>query len=485
MNPLRWLGRTRLILVSNREPFMHRRDPSGRIEVGIPAGGLTAALQPLMASAGGTWVAWGSGSADFAVTDEHDTVQVPPERPAYRLRRLRLTDDEVRGFYVELANRSLWPLCHSLLHRFTFDAAHWRMYQEVNRRFAAAVLDEAGREPATVWVQDYHLALVPALLRRVRRLFVHQFWHIPWPPPDILRVLPRARALVTALLGNHLLAFQTPRDARNFLAAARRFIGAAVVDARRGRVRVGSQETAVRAFPISVDVARFQALARRADVEEMSRRMRREALPGGRGHLLLGVDRIDYTKGIPRRFSAVARLFQDHPELRGRATLYQIGVPSRTDVPEYAAFEQEVTALAAEINARFGTGDWQPIRLARESLDQPALTACYRAADVCIVTPLLDGMNLIAKEFVASQEGKLGVLVLSRFAGSAREMRGALLVNPYDIGATARALHEALTLPPEERERRMKLMRQRLETHTVYDWMEAIFKEVARVRRDL
>ncbi len=453
--------------------------------VGAGIGGLTAALQPLMASAGGTWIAWGSGSADFEVTDEHDCVRVPPERPAYRLRRLRLTEDEVRGFYLELANRSLWPLCHSLLHRFTFDASHWRTYREVNRRFAAAVLNEAGREPATVWVQDYHLALVPALLRRARRLFVHQFWHIPWPPPDILRALPRARSLITALLGNHLLCFQTPRDVRNFLAATRRFLAAAVVDVRRGRVRVGSQETVVRAFPISVDVERFQRLARRPEVEEMSRRIRREALPAGRGHLLLGVDRIDYTKGIPRRFSAIARLFQDHPELRGRATLYQVAVPSRTDVPEYAAFEQEVVALAAEINARFGTGEWQPIRLVRQTFDQTALTACYRAADACIVTPLLDGMNLIAKEFVACQEGKLGVLLLSRFAGSAREMRGALLVNPYDIGATARALREALTMEPAERERRMTLMRQRLESHTVYDWMAAIFKEVARLRREL
>ena len=470
-----------LIVLSNREPFVHQRAENGSLAVASPAGGLTSALQPLMAAGGGTWVAWGSGSADFDVTDAGDTVQVPPERPAYRLRRLRLSPAEIAGYYLETANRALWPLCHSQLTRFVFDAADWLVYRRVNERFAAAAIAESGGHSAVCWVQDYHLALVPCILRRVRRLFVHQFWHIPWPPPDILRAMPTARTLLRGLLGNHLLGFQTAGDVRNFLTSVRRFVRGAVVDPARGLVRHRGERTLVRDYPISVDVAAFTERAASATTEALARRIRQDALPRG-GQLLLGVDRTDYTKGIPRRFQALVRLLEAHPELRGKVTLLQIGVPTRTDVPEYAEYEESVARDAEGINAQFAAGEWAPIRLVRESIDQPTLVAYYRAADVCLVSPLLDGMNLVAKEFVACQQGRLGVLVLSRFAGAAREMREALLVNPYDIGAVAETLYRAVTLAPEERERRMSLLRRRLERHTIQDWMSDIFAEVARLR---
>ncbi|HWA58129.1 MAG TPA: trehalose-6-phosphate synthase [Gemmatimonadales bacterium] len=473
-----------LILVSNREPFVHRRGPDGTLRVEAPAGGLTSALQPVMAAAGGTWVAWGSGPADFEVTDAGDAVMVPPDRPAYRLRRLRLTPEEFRGYYVETANRALWPLCHSLLNRFVFDAADWLTYKSVNERFAAAVMAEAGSAPATCWVQDYQLGLLPGMLRRVRNLFVHQFWHIPWPAPDILRVLPQARALIQGLLGNHLLEFQTAGDVRNFLAAVRRFLKDAVVEPSRGLVRYKGRRTVVRAFPISIDVESFAATARAPDTEVLARRVRQEALPA-EGQLLLGVDRADYTKGIPRRFLSMGRLLETHPELTGRVTLLQVAVPSRSDVPEYLAFEEEVVTLATAINSRYGRGDWMPIRLVRESIDQAHLVAYYRAADVCIVTPLQDGMNLVAKEFVACQEGRFGALVLSRFAGAAREMREALLVNPYDVGATAEAVYRAIRMPVRERERRIRALGRRLQRNTIQDWMDDIFAEVASVRKSL
>ncbi len=480
----RWLSRTAaqpLIVLSNREPFVHSRRPDGGIEVARPAGGLTSALQPLMAAHGGTWVAWGSGSADFDVTDLGDAVGVPPEQPAYRLRRLRLSAAEVAGYYLETANRALWPLCHTQLPRFVYDAAAWLTYRRVNERFAAAAIAEARGAPATCWVQDYHLALVPGILRRVRHLFVHQFWHIPWPAPDILRILPRARSLVRSLLGNHLLGFQTPLDVRNFLDGARRVLRDAVVEPTQGLIRYRGRRTVVRAFPISIDVASFQARASLPATEAAARELRRRALPQG-GQLLLGVDRVDYTKGIPRRFLAFTRLLEDHPELCGRVTLLQVGVPSRTDLPEYAAFEEEVAELALTVNRRFRREGWTPILLVRESLDHETLTAYYRAADVCIVSPLQDGMNLVAKEFVACQEGRLGVLVLSRFAGAARQLREALLVNPYDLGATAETLYRALSLPAEERERRIVALRQRVERHTIQDWMDDIFSEVGRLR---
>jgi trehalose 6-phosphate synthase len=435
-----------------------------------------------MTAAGGTWVAWGSGSADFEVTDAGDAVLVPPDRPSYRLRRLRLSPEEVQGYYVETANRALWPLCHSQLAQLVYDASNWQWYRQVNERFAAAVIAEAGGAPATCWVQDYHLSLVPGLLRRVRGLFVHQFWHIPWPAPDILRFLPPARVLIQGLLGNHLLGFQTTGDVRNFLAGVRRFVRAAVVEPARGLVRYRGRRTVVRAFPISIDVKGFEQLARSEEAAAMARRVRREALPGD-GQILLGVDRVDYTKGIPRRFRAVARLLGEHPELIGRVTLLQVAVPSRSDVPEYVAYEQEVIELAAGLNARFGRGEWLPIRLVRESLDQGTLAAYYRAADICIVSPLQDGMNLVAKEYVACQDGRFGVLVLSRFAGAAREMREALPVNPYDIGATAETLYRALHLPAEERQRRLGALRRRLARNTIQDWMDDIFAEVAGLQR--
>ena len=484
MGFLDWIRRSPanpLILVSNREPFVHHRAPDGGLRVEAPAGGLTSALQPVMAACGGTWVAWGSGSADFEVTDGGDALQVPPGRPAYRLRRLRLSPPEVKGYYVETANRALWPLCHAQLARFVFNEPDWLCYRQVNDRFAAATIAEAGGRAATCWVQDYHLSLVPGVLRRVRGLFVHQFWHIPWPPPDILRLLPRARALIQGLLGNHLLGFQTSGDVRNFLAGVRRFVREAVVEPNRGLVRYRGRRTVVRAFPISIDVAGFEQLSRSQETAIIARRVRQEALPGD-GQLLLGVDRADYTKGIPRRFHATAQLLEEHPELIGRVALLQVAVPSRGDVPEYAAYEQEVLDLAAEVNARFRRADWVPIRLVRDSLDQGTLAAYYRAADVCIVSPLQDGMNLVAKEFIACQEGRFGVLVLSRFAGAAREMREALMVNPYDIGATAETLHRAIQLAVAERERRLSALRRRLRRNTIQDWMDDIFAEVAGLR---
>jgi len=487
MGPLPWLRRVPprpLIVLSNREPFVHERTTGGTSKPAAPVGGLTSALGPLMAAAGGTWIAWGSGSGDFDVTDQGDAIMVPPDTPFYRLRRMRLSPAEVSGYYLETANRALWPLCHSQLGQFVYDAEHWQTYRRVNERFAAAAIAEARGLPTTCWVHDYHLALVPGTLRRVRHLFVHQFWHVPWPPPDILRVLPNARALLLGLLGNHLLGFQTQGDVRNFLAGVRRLVRGAVVDGDRGLVRFKGQRTRVKAFPISVDAAAFAARAGSPAAEALSRQIRHAALPLG-GQLLLGVDRIDYTKGIPRRFLSFTRLLEEHPELVGKVTLLQIGVPTRTDVMEFADHDRGVIESAETLNARFGSGGWVPIRLVHQSLDQQTLAAYYRAADICLVSPLVDGMNLVAKEFVACQAGRLGVLVLSRFAGAAREMREALLVNPYDVGAVAETLHRALALPPEERERRMKLLRRRVERHTLQDWMNEVLAEVSRVCRNI
>jgi alpha,alpha-trehalose-phosphate synthase [UDP-forming] len=471
----------RLVLLSNREPIEHRCGPDGKPVGVVPAGGVTSALQPAMIATGGTWVAWGSGPADFEVTDSEGRVMAPPEEPAYILRRIALSEKEVEEYYLETANRTLWPLCHLQLNHFRFNADAWKTYVAVNRRFAEAARDEVAGRRSTVWIHDYHLALVAGMLPRSKGLFVHQFWHTPWPPPDVLRVLPSAKGLLRGVLGNDLLGFHTQRHVLNFLACVADLLPSARVGLKNGVVRYRDHKTTVRAYPISIDVKEIQALATRHSIEAMSRKFRLEAAPAG-GQLILGVDRSDYTKGIPHRLGAFARMLEEHPELRGRVSLVQVAVPSRVELGEYQELEKEIESLIGGINQRHGNYNWLPIRLIRENLDLRTLVAWYRAADVCIVSPVQDGMNLVAKEYVASQVGKLGVLLLSQFAGAAEELEAALLINPYDEASLARSLYVALTMGPRERELRLKVMQRHLANHTVQDWMRDIFRDVRRLR---
>jgi alpha,alpha-trehalose-phosphate synthase [UDP-forming] len=471
----------RLILLSNREPIEHRWGSDGRPVAISPAGGVTAALQPAVAATGGTWIAWGSGTADFEVTDPDGRVLVPPENPCFLLRRIALSEKEIEEYYLDIANRSFWPLCHLQLNNFSFKAESWKTYVSVNRRFARAALEEAAGRRSTVWIQDYHLGLVAGMLGRASNRFVHQFWHIPWPPPDVLRVLPAARVLLRGLLGNDLLGFHTRRYVVNFFACVADLLPGAKTDVKNGIIRYRDHKTTVRPYPISIDTRSIQRLAVRPDVEATARGIRREHAPPG-GQLVLGVDRADYTKGIPHRLSAFARMLEQHPELLGRVTLAQIAVPSRSDISEYQDLEREIESLVAEINQRFSTPEWRPLLHLRDNLDAPSLVAWYRAADVCIVSPVQDGMNLVAKEYVAAQVGKLGVLLLSQFAGAAEELEGALLINPYDESSLARTFHVALSMGPREREVRLKVMQKQVSNNTVQDWMRSIFRDVKKLR---
>jgi alpha,alpha-trehalose-phosphate synthase [UDP-forming] len=471
----------RLVLLSNREPIEHRRDPDGRVIATAPAGGLTAALQPAIIATGGTWIAWGSGSADFDVTDDAGRVLVPPERPAYVLRRIALSEKEIEEYYVDIANRALWPVCHLQLNHFAFNADAWKTYVAVNRRFARAADEEIAGRRSSVWIHDYHLALVAGMIERTRGVFVHQFWHIPWPPPDVLRVLPSARALLRGLLGNDLLEFHTRRHVINFFACVADLLPGAQTDEKRGIVRYRGHKTSVRAYPISIDVHAIERLAARSSINDTSRRLRRESAPHG-GQLMLGVDRADYTKGIPHRLAAFGRMLDEHPELRERVTLVQVAVPSRSDIADYQRLDAALDRLLETINEKHGTSRWRPIKLIRENLDLPTLVAWYRAADVCIVSPVQDGMNLVAKEYVAAQVNKLGVLLLSQFAGAAEELDGAILINPYDESSLANAFHVALKMSPRERELRLKVMQRHLASHTVQDWMQEIFQDVRKLR---
>jgi trehalose 6-phosphate synthase len=513
------LGDTRLILVSNREPYVHRWQrhtppelPDGRasaagvrswdfgwvrrlpsqvshllrgqerIRWNRPAGGLTSALDPVMQACHGTWVAWGSGNADRETVSAGDRVQVPPNNPQYTLRRVWLSEAQVRGFYNGFANSALWPLCHLQLERAVFKASHWHHYQDANERFAEAVAEECQRMPSTIWVQDYHLALSPAYLRqRIPDLSVMHFWHIPWPPWEVYRVCPWRRELVEGLLGNDLLGFHLEQHCKNFLECVEHVLGAGV-DHKTGMVEYGGREIWVRPFPISIDYDSWWSLASSRRVGRRIDHLRTQpalALPV----LGLGVDRLDYTKGIVSRFEAIERFLEKYPEFQGRFGFVQIAVPSRTQIEEYRRVKEQVESLVERINKRFGSEAYQPIHYRYEHLEPPELVAYYRMADFAMVTSLHDGMNLVAKEFVASQVNRQGVLICSEFAGAAEQLDNALLINPYDIEGVADTLKQAIEMPGEERSRRMARLQDDVAEHNIYKWLVDIFTEFDRIQR--
>jgi len=469
----------RLIVVSNREPYEHRRSGgSGEIEVKRPAGGLTSALDPLLQALGGVWIAWGSGDADREVVDAKGTVRVPPERPSYTLRRLWLDSRDVRGYYLGYANQVLWPICHLIPSLTRLRARNWERYRRVNQRFADAVLEEADGASAAVWFQDYHLALAPALVRARRPdLTLAHFWHIPWPPLEILRVAPQAGQLLEGLLATDVMGFQTPSHVANFLNCAEAILGATVDRDARTATHQG-HTCHVRAFPISIDVEALRRVGSHKRLPGQAARLRERYLPDG-GQLAIGVDRADYSKGLPEKLKAVDLLLERYPEFRERFALVQVAVPSRADIEAYEDLMHKVERQVWEINDRFGTARWRPVHLIKKTLSPDRLAVLFRAADVCMISSLQDGMNLVAKEFVASRVDGQGVLLLSSFTGAAEDLDGAILVNPYDPEGFARRLREALLLPPEARSQRMQRMQASL--RTIFDWMAQIFDEWSRV----
>ncbi|MBS0261035.1 MAG: trehalose-6-phosphate synthase [Planctomycetes bacterium] len=471
-------GVAKLVVVANREPYIHVTT-DGEIRCLRPASGLTTALNPVMQACGGVWVAHGSGDADRLVVDDRNRVAVPPEMPSYTLRRVWLTKEEEQGYYYGAANEALWPLCHIAYTRPHFRASDWDKYRDVNFRFAEAVLDEVGQDPAIVFVQDYHFALLPRMLKNARPdLVVAQFWHIPWPNREAFRVCPWQAEILDGLLGNDLLSFHIQYHCNNFLETVDRAIEARV-DTERFSVTYGGRTTSVQPHPISIDPEQVQGCLPH-DLAAAERRMRRHLRLRDEA-LLVGVDRIDYTKGIPERLHAVDRLLTLHPEWRGKIAFVQVGAPSRVHIPAYRQLNDELQALVDDINWRHGDGLWSPIHFLNEHHSPEDIFLLDRMAAVGVVSSLHDGMNLVAKEFVASRSDERGVLVLSRFTGAARELDGALLFNPFAIDEFAETLHTALSMPLPEQERRMQLMRQRVQEHNVYRWAGALLTEIARL----
>jgi alpha,alpha-trehalose-phosphate synthase [UDP-forming] len=490
-------GSSRIFVVSNREPYMHVRQ-GWETQCVVPPSGLVTALEPVLRACDGVWVAYGSGNADAATVDAYDRLRVPPDDPRYTLRRVWLTEEEEAQYYDGFANEGLWPLCHIAHTRPIFRQADWECYQRVNARFAAALLEEMqGCENPVVFVQDYHFALLPRMVKEGRPdARVAIFWHIPWPNPEAFGICPWQGELLDGLLGADLIGFHIPLHCNNFLATVDR-----TLESRTSRehmtVRRHGHSSYVKPYPVSVAFAgspRDQielgdaAEEAEADADAEERAESRAELLAEFGvradSLLLGVDRLDYTKGIVERLLAVEQLLEDNPRYRGRLTMVQIAAPSRTRIQSYADLKTRVEETVSRINQTFQTARWKPIVLVERQCNHEEVNRWYRAADVCLVTSLHDGMNLVAKEYVAARDDSDGVLVLSKFTGAAVELRDALIVNPYDIAGVAGAIHAALEMNRDDRRQRMRRMRRHVMEHNIYLWAAKVLGELRDIRLD-
>ncbi|TFY98752.1 alpha,alpha-trehalose-phosphate synthase (UDP-forming) [Ramlibacter rhizophilus] len=470
-----------VIVVSNREPYIHDQSPTG-VVVRRPASGLVTAVEPVMRACSGTWIAHGGGSADRETVDAHDRVGVPPEHPDYQLRRIWLSEEEERGYYYGFANEGLWPLCHVAHVRPVFRESDWQQYKAVNQRFADAVVAEARSEDPVVLVQDYHFALLPAMIReRLPRATILTFWHIPWPNPESFGICPWRREILQGMLGSTILGFHTRFHCKNFMETVDRLLEARI-EPEHATVTFGGAETLIENYPISIEWPTPETVARWAPVAQCRQAVidRLQLPPDAR--IGVGVDRFDYTKGILERFHAVERLLEKYPEWRGRFVFVQVAAPTRSDLEEYQAFQDRIQRVTQRINRRFGQPGYEPVRLLATHHDHDAVNELFRAADLCAVTSLHDGMNLVCKEFVAARDDERGVLLLSRFAGAARELREALIVNPYHVEETADAMHRALTMAEPEQRERMASLRTTVQENNVYRWAGRMLADAGRLR---
>jgi trehalose 6-phosphate synthase len=470
-----------LFVISNREPYVHSRQ-SGAITVTVPASGLVTAIEPILRACHGTWVAQGSGNADREVVDSHDCLQVPPDDPRYTLRRVWLSEEEEDGYYYGFANEGLWPLCHMAHTRPTFRATDWEYYNEVNARFADAVAEEmAGEEHPVVLIQDYHFALLPRMVKdRMPHARVAIFWHIPWPNPEAFSICPWQQELLDGLLGADLIGFHVQAHCNNFLSTVDRVLEARV-DWEHFSVKRKDHWSSVLPFPISVEFLEEAEDSAGSDAAEARSALIAEL--GIEASLLgVGVDRLDYTKGILERFQAIESFLENNPRYQGKFTFIQIGAPSRSHIQRYADFQREVEDEANRMNERFRRGKWRPIVLLNHQHSHQEVRRYYRAAHLCMVTSLHDGMNLVAKEYVAAREDERGVLILSRFTGAARELRDALIVNPYDIRSTGETIAQALEMDIGEMVDRMRRMRRSVRDHNIYWWAASLIGELCELR---
>ncbi len=470
-----------VLIVSNREPYIHTRR-NQKIEIQVPASGVVTALEPIMRACSGTWIAHGSGTADREVVDKNDRVQVPPGNPSYSIRRVWLTKEEEQGYYYGFANEGIWPLCHIAHTRPTFRTADWKQYVAVNEKFADAVFKEVKTDDPVILIQDYHFALLPRLIRnRIPAATIVSFWHIPWPNPEAFGICPWREEILDGLFGSSILGFHTRFHCNNFIDTVDRFLEARV-DRDTSTISYGGQLTAVEQYPISIEWPP-RWLADQKSIQDCREEIRKRNQFSMDAFVGVGVDRLDYTKGILERFLAIERFLEKYPEWVGKFNFVQIAAPTRSSIERYQQFESEVRALTRKINSRFGKQGYEPICLKIEHHEPDQVYEYYRGADFCAVTSLHDGMNLVAKEFVAARDDDRGVLILSQFTGAARELPEALLVNPYDMDQCADALEKALTMPHQEQRDRMRSMRSLVQEFNVYRWAGRMLLDAARMRQ--
>ncbi len=473
------MGDYLFVVVSNRQPYVHvlnRRN----VECQRSVGGVVSALDPVMQACQGLWVALSNGDADQRMSLPDGKLKVPPEKPSYTLKRIWLSKEEQEGYYYGFSNEALWPLCHMAFKRPIFRQEDWEYYKSVNEKFAQAILEEIKDHKAFVWIQDYHLCLLPKYLkeRAAKQVITAHFWHIPWPGYEAFRICPQRKEILDGLLANDLLGFHTRNHCNNFLDVVDREIESKI-DRERTSVIRGEHETLIRAYPISVDFKDIEEKVDSAQVKDITQTLIQEHRLNDM-RVLVGLDRIDYTKGIPEKLTALDSLLERHPELIGKIVFMQIGVISRLHIPQYKKLNDEINALVEQINWKYGTQSWKPVIFVRRHFSLIELLALYRISDVGIVASLHDGMNLVAKEYVASCNNGKGMLVLSEFTGAARELTDVILINPYDSVQFGEGIFNALQLTEEERLKRMKKMREIVKTNNIYRWAGKVISDLLK-----
>ncbi|MBI4394608.1 MAG: trehalose-6-phosphate synthase [Candidatus Omnitrophica bacterium] len=466
-------------MVSNRQPYSHVLR-GGKVICQRQPGGLVTALNPVLQAVKGTWIAVGTSPHDRLAVDGNGKVKLPPEDPSYDLFRIFLSKEDLDGYYYGYANEGLWPLSHVAYTRPHFNASDWKAYQKVNQMFAETILKEVGNQKAFVWVHDFHLPLVAKYLREANgsNIITSLFWHIPWPNPEAFRICPQRKEIVEGLLAYDLLGFQIRNHCDNFLATVDQEIESRI-DREKTSVTYQNHETFVRPFPISIDFELVSKQAESSEVKERMERIRSEFALGDK-KLIVGVDRVDYTKGIPDKFRALDRFLEKYPEYKEKFVFFQLGEVSRIRIPRYKQLNEELNTLAEEINWKHYQGLWVPIIFRRTYMDYLDILALYRMADACIVSSLHDGLNLVAKEYVATRSDLSGALVLSQFTGAARELTDAVLINPYDPESFADSIQLALEMQAEEREKRMRKMREVVEQNNIYRWAGKILSQLLK-----
>ncbi|HUY83847.1 MAG TPA: trehalose-6-phosphate synthase [Steroidobacteraceae bacterium] len=476
------LNSAQILIVSNREPYIHHHGAGGHPVAQVPASGMVTAIEPIMRACGGVWIAHGSGPADRDVVDRYDHVRVPPDDPEYILRRVWLSAEQEAGYYLGFSNEGIWPLCHLAYVRPEFRASDWRAYLEVNAKFADICAAEATTDSPVVLIQDFHFALLPRLVRaKIPKATIALFWHIPWPNAETFGVCPWKGEILRHMLSADILGFHTRYHCQNFLDTLDRFVECQI-DREHMSVTHQGHVCLIAPYPISIEwPPRWLKAA--ADVATCREAVRKRHGIGANVVLGLGVERWDFTKGIIERFHALEVLLDRNPRQRGRISFLQVAAPSRGQLPAYRTLQKQTLAEAERINAKFSESGWQPIVLIGEHQDPQRVFELYRAADFCLVNSLHDGMNLVAKEFVAARDDEDGVLILSTFAGASRELLEALLVNPFDVSETADAMEAAMRMSREERRGRMNLMRRTVEENNVYRWAGRMLMDLARIRQ--